>query len=83
MTTPVDELRAAAFQLRNPLHLPGLKLGIDPDLGMPLADWLDETATEVAAAEGTEYALHPNGGVFTSWEAALAVARAINGSEQR
>lgn len=49
-----------------------------PGVGTALATWLDETATEVFAAEGTEYALHPNGGVFTSWEAALAVARQIN-----
>ena len=50
-----------------------------PGVGQPLAAWLDETATEVKAAEGTEYALHPSGGMFLSWEAALAVARAING----
>lgn len=48
-----------------------------PGVGKALADWLDETATEVSAAEGTEYALHPSGGVFTSWEAALAVARSL------
>ncbi|MFE2832231.1 hypothetical protein ACFXI6_14455 [Streptomyces mirabilis] len=53
---------------------------LHPGVGLALADWLDETATEVTAAEGTEYALHPDGGAFASWEAALAVARAVNGS---
>ncbi|MGW0837502.1 hypothetical protein [Streptomyces prunicolor] len=54
---------------------------MNPDVGIALADWLDETRTEVKAAEGTEYELHTSGGVFTSWEAALAVARAINGGQ--
>jgi hypothetical protein len=49
-----------------------------PNVGTLLADWLDEVATEVTAAKGTEYELHPDGGVFTSWEAALAIARQIN-----
>jgi hypothetical protein len=53
-----------------------------PEVGGALADWLDETSTEVQADEGTEYALHPSGGVFTSWEAALAVARAILGTQE-
>ncbi|MEV4424020.1 hypothetical protein AB0K23_01325 [Streptomyces sp. NPDC049602] len=49
-----------------------------PDVGTALADLLDETASEVAAAEGTEYELlaHEPG---NSWTAALAVARAITG----
>jgi len=51
-----------------------------PGVGLALADWLDATATEVAAAEGTEYELHSSGGVFSSWEAALAVARQILGT---
>ncbi|MFF1604192.1 hypothetical protein ACFVYV_43405 [Streptomyces mirabilis] len=127
MTTPADELRAAAEKLRQLVTFLGDNRGpwyvttgesgypqsisnkgvpycvadchespnipvftiapyiatMHPGVGKALADWLTETHTEVTAAEGTEYALHPNGGVFTSWEAALAVARAINGSEQR
>ena len=51
-----------------------------PPVALALADLLDETSTEVTAAEGTEYELHPNGGVFASWVAALAVARAALGS---
>lgn len=73
MITPADELRAAAFQLRNPFHQPGLKLGIDPDLAAPLADWLDyeadliELMGRAAATRGRT-------------EHALAVALAINGT---
>ncbi|MFF5784211.1 hypothetical protein ACFY8P_04480 [Streptomyces sp. NPDC012693] len=50
-----------------------------PDVGHALADLLDETASEVVAAEGTEYELlaHELG---NAWTAALAVARTINGS---
>jgi hypothetical protein len=72
MTAPADELRAAAFQLRNPFHAPGLKVGIDPDLGAPLAAWLDyeagliELMGRAAATRGRT-------------EHVLAVARVING----
>ncbi|HEX6518307.1 MAG TPA: hypothetical protein VF049_22290 [Nocardioidaceae bacterium] len=76
--SPADELRAAAFQLRNPFHHPGLTVGIDTDVAHALADLLDEIATEVTAAEGTEYELLAHD-PDTSWTAALAVARAING----
>jgi hypothetical protein len=73
MTTPAEELRAAAFQLRNPFHAPGLKIGIDPDLGAPLADWLESTATSLSASThpGWQECVAPD---------ALAVARAINGT---
>jgi hypothetical protein len=64
MSTPADELRAAAFQLRNPFHAPGLKLVVDADLAMPLADWLD-SAAEDAEQIGADFR-------------GLAVARAIN-----
>jgi hypothetical protein len=53
---------------------------MDPGLSHALADWLDETATEVTAAEGTEYELlahEPS----NSWTAALAVARQILGDK--
>ena len=65
MTTVADELRAAAFQLRNPFHGRGLKVGIDPDVGHALADLLDDQA------DGDDE------GVINPW--ALAVARALNG----
>ncbi|MDJ0342223.1 hypothetical protein QMK19_03355 [Streptomyces sp. H10-C2] len=45
--TVVDEIRAAEFQLRNPLHLPGLTIPVDSDLGAALADWLDAEATRL------------------------------------
>ncbi|WP_327169527.1 hypothetical protein [Streptomyces subrutilus] len=51
---------------------------LGPATGLALADWLSETAAEVAAVEGTEYALHPEGGTSKAWTAALAVARALN-----
>lgn len=54
---------------------------MDPTVGLALADWLDEMVTEVTAAEGTEYELTSGGNDFGSWNAALAVARAINGSQ--
>lgn len=74
---PADELRAAAFQLRNPFHMPGLKVGIDPDLAAPLADWLDETAATFEAVVRK----HEDAASETShWVApALAVARALSG----
>lgn len=52
-----------------------------PGVGEKLARWLEATVAEVTAAEGTEYALHTSGGMFAGWDAALAVARAINGSQ--
>ncbi|MFE9855531.1 hypothetical protein [Streptomyces sp. NPDC005780] len=47
--TPAEELTAAAFQIRNPFHLPGLKVGIDYELGLALADWLGAAARMAAA----------------------------------
>lgn len=86
MTTAADELRAAAEALRPELSgreivLPSGAI-ISRTLAGPLAKWLDEIAAEVTAAEGTEYELHPNGGLFAGWEAALATARAISGGQQ-
>jgi hypothetical protein len=66
MSTPADELRTAAFQLRNPFHLPGLKAVVDPELASLLADWLDRAAED---AEQIGANFH-----------ALAVARLVNGS---
>ena len=49
-----------------------------PDVGRVLADWLAETATEVTAAEGTEYALLAHEPT-NSWTTALTVARTLLG----
>ncbi|MGW4603697.1 hypothetical protein ACWENS_10550 [Streptomyces sp. NPDC004532] len=71
--TPADEIRAAAFQLRNPFHLSGLKVPIDPDLAMPLADWLD-----IAAEYADKWP--PDAQTNSPFRAgALDVARVING----
>jgi hypothetical protein len=78
MTTPAEELRAAAFQLRNPFHAPGLKIGIDPDLGAPLADWLDVAAEHCRG----HYLCCDNGPCTETAKPALAVARALNGGQR-
>lgn len=70
---PAERLRAAAFQLRNPFHLPGLDIAVDPDIARPLADWLDAEAETWA---GDEVHSHCTPRTCTS-EAALAVARAV------
>ena len=76
-----DELRTAAFQLRNPFHLPGLKIAIDVDLKAPLAALLEIEADVVAARtamDGTEaYALDYGTGHL------LDIARLINGEAAR
>ncbi|MFE9949328.1 hypothetical protein ACFYRJ_17555 [Streptomyces sp. NPDC005531] len=74
-TTPAAELKAAAFQIRNPFHLPGLKVGIDVELGFALADWLDERA------ECLDRTTHP-GWQSTVEPHALAVARQILGTTE-
>lgn len=51
---------------------------LHPGVGAVLADWLDATVAEVIAADGTEYALHPDGSDFDGWNAALTLARLIN-----
>lgn len=68
-----EELRAAAFQLRNPFHRPGLRLAVDSEVGDLLADLLD-TAAEYAVDDSPN---HP-----THIVRALAVARVINGGQQ-
>ena len=68
-----EELRAAAFQLRNPFHPPGLRVPVDSEVAALLADLLD-TAAEYAVDDSPN---HP-----THLVRSLAVARAING-EQR
>lgn len=72
MTTPVEELKAAAFQLRNPFHLPGLRVAVDPDLAAPLAAWLEAYAADLARTA------HPSWQPMVA-ELPLAVARALNG----
>lgn len=68
-----EELQAAAFQLRNPFHLPGLKIAIDTDLAALLADWLEREGRQEA------YTLAEFGHRSAAPEA-LAVARLINGT---
>ena len=71
--TPAQTLQEAAFLLRNPLR--GLTVAIDPDLAAPLADWLETTASHLAAST------HPDWQDTVAPDA-LAVARAILGGEQ-
>jgi hypothetical protein len=68
--TATEELAAAAFQLRNPFHHPGLTIGIDPEFGFLIADWLEREARQEA------YTLAEFGHRSAAPEA-LAVARAI------
>lgn len=87
MTTPADELRAAAFQLRNPFHGRGLDQPIDPELAMPLANLLDKHA-EFAALFADLWHAQTGGTAVesqytTEARAALTVARVINGEAQR
>jgi hypothetical protein len=88
-TTPADEFRAAAFQLRNPFHLPGLKVVVDSDLVEPLADWLDAAAKSYdATVIGAASVWRRSDEVEErdAWVAkqtdrhALALARQINGT---
>ncbi|MCY0928347.1 hypothetical protein OTB20_19520 [Streptomyces sp. H27-H1] len=69
-----EELKAAAFQLRNPSRHPGLNIGIDVELGFLLADWLEREGRQEA------YTLAEFGHRSACPEA-MAVARAINGSQ--
>lgn len=65
-----DELRSAAFALRNPLHRDGPAISIDEEVRRPLANWLDQTADLLEALPA-----------ITATNHALAVARAINRTE--
>ena len=73
MTATADELRAAAFLLRNLMGRPELAAAIDLPYTEPLADWLDYEADLMGpGSERRGRTGH-----------ALAVARAINGGEPR
>lgn len=74
--TAADQLRDAAFLLRNPFHPPGLKVGIDAELGFLLADWLDREGQQET------YTLAEFGHRSACPEA-LAVAREILGQPDR
>lgn len=85
MTTtirPADQLRSAAFQLRNPFHLPGLNIPVDTDLASALADWLDATAqyadlyADLTLTSTGKPPPEPDYDSLT--RSALAVARQIN-----
>ncbi|MEU3603758.1 hypothetical protein ABZ714_34385 [Streptomyces sp. NPDC006798] len=81
---PADELRAAAFLMRNPMHITtGVTL---PDLAAQLADWLDHAATAHDASVAAAASVWPDpadAAERIAWVArqtelpALAVARAI------
>lgn len=71
--TPIEELRHAAFLLRNPLRRPALCALSGLDLTEPLIELL-HTAAEYVAVGDTP--THP-----THVVRALAVARAINTEE--
>lgn len=76
-----DEWRGAwASEMDGALGGPsGVLTGLfSPEAAAELADWLDATAAEATFADGTEYALHPGGSPFASWNAALRLARLIN-----
>jgi hypothetical protein len=70
--TAAEELRQAAFQLRNPFHRLGRRFAVDPEVGDPLADLLDTAA---------EYAVDDSPNPPAHLVRALAVARAINTQE--
>ncbi len=77
MTTTVDELRTAAAALRQ-ARFPAAMTATASTAAlirarMPLADWLDSTATSLAAST------HPDWQECVAPDA-LAVARAINGA---
>lgn len=92
MRSPVDELRHAAFLLRNLVRRPELAAAVDLPYTEPLAEWLEETAEGYDAAllaarevwgdeahdEAREWLTTGHGRVAPQ---ALTVARAINGSE--
>jgi hypothetical protein len=94
VTAGANVLSNAAFQLRNPFHLPGLRVGIDPQLAARLADLLDHIEAEHpqlnVAAESPcgpdchghdEWSYCRRCGGFTiceTRERALGVARVIN-----
>lgn len=76
MTTPHPDpaarLRAAAENVRN-----GNAAIAESNLAWTIAEWLDAAADEMTAVDGTEYAASE----YPSWIAALAVARALLGSQ--
>lgn len=67
MTTVVDELKTAAYKARTWDALPA-------SLRQPLAEWLETTYISLAATAHPDW--HP-----TVAPDALAVARAVNGSQ--
>jgi hypothetical protein len=80
---PADELRAAAFLLRNSVR--GLTVLVDADLMDPLADWLDwagqfaSVHADLVLAQGLEPAEER---LDSGTRHALTIARLINNSEQ-
>jgi altronate dehydratase len=83
--TPAVELEAAAELLEKTLFRGAITM--TPSVAAlirsrePLAKWLRETAYEIRAVDGTEYALHSEGCPFSAWDSALETARALLGTE--
>lgn len=82
--TPAEELRAAAFQLRNPFHGRGLNVAVDSEVGQPLAKLLDTHAQFAALFADLWHAKTGGTAAESQYTAetrgALAVARAVLGS---
>jgi hypothetical protein len=84
---PAKELRDAAFLLRNPFHLPGLKTVIDADVAEPLASLLEWHARSYQAAvlaADRVFVADAEREMFIQRQTnlfALAVARAVVGTE--
>ncbi|GGV68967.1 hypothetical protein GCM10010294_25250 [Streptomyces griseoloalbus] len=92
MTTPAEELRRAAFLLRNPIRQPELCAVSGLDFTEPLSEWLEHAAHHyecgIRAADEV-FRDDPDGrsaflttGPGAPSPHALAVARAINGEAQ-
>lgn len=71
--TPAQTLRAATERV-----IDGTPEIINSNLAWAIAKWLETTAAEMDAVDGTEYQA-ADGGDVASWNAALAVARQILG----
>lgn len=81
MTTPVEELRHAAFLLRNLSRRPELAAAVDLPYTEPLAEWL-EVAGVIHLPDSECGFCDPRRNTGRLPCPSLAVARAING-EQR
>lgn len=77
MTASADELRAAAFLLRNPMR--GLKIPIDSDLAVLIADFL-EIEADVIDDVGRASPDFTDEQLAALVHGPLAIARKVNGT---